>query len=271
MFRSRLEASLHTTDGVQRLSRRMPNELSRVQLLPREPLSWGSAPRIVWRVDGFHLVHDPRWGDDDDEHAGGEAAQGEHLADGATFLVGQSTVTFRQQVERWPVDLERERALLAAESAEGWSVYGDELVARGDPVGLKLARDDAFDVAFALDVQPLLANGPLEAVGKERAPWQALTFTDPGWSTRATPALTEGLLTGVLTHPWCWFVRRITLGFARGAFPGAGREKRQQATARAQAFADAVGRLAGPHLEVLAVQAPAELPTTRPGVKVERA
>ncbi|MFZ5445523.1 MAG: hypothetical protein ACOZQL_36365 [Myxococcota bacterium] len=262
--RQSLEATLRSDFGEQRLVRSGMNLFNRMSLVPREPLQLMPVVWVDWRDGAFGLeVREAEWWPV--VMNGARLPAGRHaLHDGQRFTVGQTELRYHFTRRTWPVDLERERALLVRDDDAAWAIYADELLTREDPLGAVLARSPAPDVVMGLEVQPLLARHALSFVADARGLWREVTFRHE----LTAGALWGGALEAVLTHPIAWFVHRVTL-----ALTPAGRDFRQALVAQAQQSALDVGRAASPHLRELHVpRLPprAALPSPREGVRVSR-
>lgn len=257
--RQTLEATLRSGFGEQRLTRAHPNQLNRVTLVPREPLQLTPTVLVEWRDGGFGLdVLHPDWWPL--SLGGRPLGAGFHpLADGARFTAGNTEVSLHVAQRQWPVDLERERALLSRDDHAAWSIYADELLASEDPLGGVLSRSATPDVAFLLELSPLVAQRRLAFTADQRGLWREVTFVHDV----RTGGLISGVIDAVLSHPIAWFARQVTLDLRPG-----GRSTRQGVLAQARASAADVARAAGPHLEVLCVPRHVSLASPREGVTV---
>jgi hypothetical protein len=95
---------------------------------------------VAWTDDQFVLVERAFGAPDFDQHGEEPSANTRRiLTSGDRFMVGSTEIEFACKRQSWPVDLERERALLAGDDAAAWSVYTDELLAQADPLD---ARQD---------------------------------------------------------------------------------------------------------------------------------
>jgi hypothetical protein len=208
--RQSLEASLRSEYGEQRLVRTTQNHFNRMTLVPREPLQLLPVVWVDWRDDEFALeVADPEWWPV--TMNGRRVDAGRHrLRDGQRFTVGKAELSFHLTRRSWPVDLERERELLARDDAAAWAIYGDELLAREDPLGALLARNGTPDVPLGLEVQPLVARGTVSFVTDARGLWREVTFRQQ----LTEGFLSPGVIDAVLTHPLAWFVRKVTLALS---------------------------------------------------------
>lgn len=263
--RQSLEASLRSEFGEQRLVRTAQNHFNRMTLVPREPLQLLPVVWVDWRDDEFALeVADPEWWPV--TMNGRRVEAGRHrLRDGQRFTVGKTELSFHFTRRAWPVDLERERELLARDDAAAWAIYGDELLTREDPLGALLAKNAAPDVPLGLEVQPLVARRTLSFVADARGLWREVTFHH----LLSEGFLSAGVIDAVLPHPLAWFVRTVTL-----ALGPTSRSFRAAFIAQAQATNAHVGHAAGPHLEAFCVPgfpARTALGAPRLGVKVDRA
>lgn len=231
MQRESLEASLRSEFGEQRL-KRGTNHLSRVTLVPREPLFHTPPVWLDWGKRATELViHDQPW---PITLEGEVLGYGRHaLESGATFVAGKTAITFVETRRAWPVDLERERALLEAPE-EAWAVFTDELIARGDPLGVALSRSGEADTSYLLEVAPRIAAKEVVPVAGPGGAWSELTFKVD--LMRGGPS---GLYEAVLSHPRSWFVRQVTLE-AKGLG--------YSVPEHAQFVLNELGRCGGPHL-----------------------
>ncbi|MFT3707546.1 MAG: hypothetical protein QM817_07735 [Archangium sp.] len=231
MQRESLEASLRSEFGEQRL-KRGTNHLSRVTLVPREPLFHTPPVWLDWGKRVTELVIDDQpWPITLD---GVQLGYGRHpLKNGATFIAGKTAITFSKTRRAWPVDLERERALLES-PPEAWAVFADELIARGDPLGAALSGSGELDTSYLLEVAPRLAANEVVPVTGPGGAWSELTFKVD--LMRGGPS---GLYEAVLTHPVSWFVRQVTLE-AKGLG--------YSVPEHAQFVLNELGRCGGPHL-----------------------
>lgn len=257
--RKSMSAMLRSEFGEQRLLRTTLNYFNRMTLVPREPLQLNPTAWIDWRDGGFGLVvAHPHWPISAD---GVTLAEGFHpLRDGQKLVVGQTPVTVHLERAAWPVDLSRERELLARDDAAAWAIYADELLARGDPLGAALSKDEAFDLELQLEVRPLLVRKVLLVETDERGAWRALTLRH----RLHDGVLAPGVVEAVLGHPRAWFVRRLTLDLTPRS-----RGFREGFEAQAAAALACVERSASPHLATLHVPGlRSRLTSTRPTLTV---
>jgi hypothetical protein len=182
-------------------------------------------------------------------------------------VIGTTTVEFECSIRRWFVDLDRERQLLARDDDASWTIYADELLSRGDPLGSVLAKADEFDLAFHLDIKVLQARGQLFFI-EDRGLWREITFRpaqmfdDGGYV--AFDYLDVWQLQAVLTHPRAWFARRVTIEVPDDFWEYHPDFVRQ--------LAAEVSRSAGHFLERISIPNFPEgqaLPTARDGVRVD--
>jgi hypothetical protein len=250
--RQRVEALLHSEFGLQRLSRARQNYFNRVTLIPRESTQHDV---IAWR-DGEFRIESSTHRDAPEPVT--------RLTSGDRFVVGSTDVRFECTTQKWQVDLERERALLARDDATAWIVYGDELQAAGDPLGLVLAGTPEFDVSFEVEVRPLLAAGQLAVVPDARGLWREVTFI----RDYEHGEFDEGIIGAVLLQSVAWFAQRVRVEFRPGR--GASRQYRRLIV---QGAAELIGRFASPHLQAVSLPNVPEgepLPRIREGVTVDR-
>lgn len=219
-FRETIDARARSPSGEQRFGRASPTPLSRVNLVPLEPLT--ETATIRWRDARFEL-----------ERGGGQT---ELLSDETRFTIGRTTITWLERRERFPVDVERERALVSRADEQAWQVYTDELLQRGDPLGFALqAGAGEFDVPFTLEVQPLFTHHLLHA-----EPWPTGLFRELVFSLPFGREVEEGWFAASLTHARAWMVEHVRLELA-----GSKRRRSREPLTQAEAF---VHRYAGPHL-----------------------
>jgi hypothetical protein len=272
VFRRSFEATLRSAFGEQRLSRAKANTFSRMTLVPREALPSQDPAIVGWR-DGHYVLEvlNHEWAV---SMAGSVLPLGPvSLVDGAVFAVGQTEVSFHLVSRSWAVDVDRERALLERDDAAGWSIYADELLAQGDPLGLVLARAGVEggrqtpssgepDVAFLIEVSPLVAQRSATFVSDARGLWREVTFRHE--LTRGS--LEEGVIAAVLGHPLAWFAQRVTLELRP-----TGRRFRVSFLREANRLVGLIGAEAGPHLQVVSISrlpAGASIASPRAGVEI---
>lgn len=268
--RLQIEANLRSEFGFQRLSRGEVNQLSRISLLPRESASEVDGYTVRWREGDFWLdfrgegrLVGSRWEPP-------PAPRSQKLVTGETFAIGKTTVSFECSVKRWPVDLERERELLARNDDAGWTIYADELLTRGDPLGAVLAKAEEFDLAFHLDIRPLLARQQVAFI-EGRSLWREITFRPAPYEDTfeddysVYEHLDAGQIQAVLTHPRAWFARRVTIEVPESYW--------EHHAAAVRRLGTEVSRTAGPFFELLSLPNFPQgqpLPASREGVRVDR-
>ncbi len=203
--RIQIEATLRSDFGLQRLSRALSNDFD-LKLFPPESHQVVGRQSVRW-IDGafWYEARTGRqviWLDAPTTLFGSRK-----LSSGDRFKAGATTVEFDCVVRKWKPDLDRERELLARDDHAAWSIYTDELLLKGDPLGIALAaRAGELDHAFELDVSPLVARGIVSLVEQRRL-WREVIFRielDEG-------SFEAGAVEAVLTHPRAWFVRRVVL------------------------------------------------------------
>jgi hypothetical protein len=206
VFRTHIDARLRSDTGEQRVSRVGATPLNRVTLVPREPLPQHPPTVVRWQHGGFVLaVGAASWPMVVDGAA--LPAGPWRLSSGARFVAGSTPVEWVETTRRWEPDLSREKALLQAEDPRAWSVFADELMERGDPLGHALQPGAVeLDVAFALEVAPLI-NQRRVTVTSGAHGWRLISFS---FDLHAGPA-DEGLIAAVLTHPLAWFTTELEL------------------------------------------------------------
>lgn len=234
------QALLSSAAGVQRLVRTAPNKLNRITLIPREPLqAW--PPTVVDWFDGVWMldVHgSAQWHVRIDDVVVGDGLH--ELEHQTRLLLGATPATLELQQQSWPVDLERERALVTRDDDASWQVYVDELLEKNDPLGPFFTERKSEDVGWLLEVRPLLAAQRVQVEARPQRPWHVVRVQHELFAG----TLHEGVLTAVLEHPFAWFVKevRFALSPADTDFDDAFRQ--QAATALRH-----VERCAGPHLQ----------------------
>jgi hypothetical protein len=243
-----------------------------MSLLPREAASEVDCHAVRW-LDG-DFWHEFRNGERSPRSAWASPAapQRRKLVPGDTFTVGTTRVEFECSVRSWSVDLTRERELLARDDAAAWSIYADELLAKGDPLGGVLAKTGEFDLGFHLDVSPLLSRG-FVSFSEERGLWREVTFRyspfdDEEYYLEHEPvglSLDAGKIEAVLSHPRAWFARRVVLELPQYS--------EEWAMASIRGLVNTVSRSGGHFIEVLTLPnfpRGEPLPTARDGVRVDR-
>lgn len=254
---------LSSDAGVQRLVRTAPNKLNRVSLIPREP-SQPWPPTVVDWVDHAWVLDVHR---SDEWHVrinGIVVGDGVHpLVPGARLLLGSTLVSFEQLDQRWPADVERERALIESDDDGAWQVFADELLERGDPLGRFFTERKSEDVAWLLELRPLLASQKVFVEHRPHRAWHSVRFEHELFSGH----FHSGVIAAVLDHPFAWFVREARVAFTPPDDEGLADEFERQADA---IVAD-ITRFAGPHLQRVTFEGadPRRLPASpRPNISV---